>query len=127
MKNYKEFSGIEPSNPAADRSYDAGAIVGLAIAIAGSEDPAKIREAMFKAVDPAGTPIFAGKEEFAKALGLIKEGKPIRYEGVIGPVSFDQYGDITGPFRLWKIKDGKVETDGEMTTDDVAKLQAQLK
>ena len=29
--NYKAFSGgIEPSNPAADRSYDAGAIVGLA-------------------------------------------------------------------------------------------------
>ena len=128
MKNYKAFSGgIEPTNPAADRSYDAGAIVGLAIAIAGSQDPAKIRDAMFKAVDPAGTPIFAGKDEFAKALKLIKDGKPIRYEGVIGPVSFDQYGDITGPFRLWKIKDGKVETEGEMTTDDVAKLQAQLK
>ena len=30
--NYKAFSGIDPSNPAADRAYDAGAIVGLAIA-----------------------------------------------------------------------------------------------
>jgi len=126
MKNYKAFSGIEPSNPAADRSYDAGAIVGLAIAIAGSEDPAKIKEAMYKAVDPKGEPIYAGKEEFAKALKLIKDGKPIRYEGVIGPVSFDQYGDITGPFRLWKIKDGKVETSGEMSTDDVNKLKSQL-
>lgn len=125
--NYKAFSGgIEPSNPAADRSYDAGAIVGLAIAIAGSPDPAKIKDAMYKAVDPKGEPIFAGKEEFAKALKLIKEGKPIRYEGVIGPVSFDQYGDITGPFRLWKITDGKVATDGQMSMDDVAKLQAQL-
>jgi branched-chain amino acid transport system substrate-binding protein len=126
MKNYKAFSGIEPSNPAADRAYDAGAIVGLAIAIAGSNEPAKIRDAMFKAVDPAGTPIYAGKEEFAKALGLIKDGKAIRYEGVIGPVAFDKYGDITGPFRLWKITDGKVATDGEMTTEDVNKLQAQL-
>ena len=125
-KNYKEFSGIEPTNPAADRSYDAGAIVGLAIAIAGSEDPAKIKDAMYKAVDPAGTPIYAGKDEFAKALGLIKDGKPIRYEGVIGPVAFDKYGDITGPFRLWKIVDGKVTTDGEMTTDDVNALQAKL-
>jgi hypothetical protein len=44
----------------------------------------------------------------------LKAGKPIRYEGVIGPVSFDQYGDITGPFRLWKIVDGKVTTVGEM-------------
>lgn len=122
IKNYKDFSGIEPSNPAADRSYDAGAIAGLAIAIAGSQDPAKIKDAITKVVDPAGTPIFAGKEEFAKALKLISEGKPIKYEGVIGPVSFDQYGDITGPFRLWKIKDGKVETTGEMTTEQVDEL-----
>jgi branched-chain amino acid transport system substrate-binding protein len=122
MANYKAFSGIEPSNPAADRSYDAGAIAGLAIAIAGSQDPAKIKDAVSKVVDPAGTPIYAGKEEFAKALKLISEGKPIKYEGVIGPVTFDQYGDITGPFRLWKIKDGKVETSGEMTTGQVDEL-----
>ena len=33
--NYKAFSGgIDPGNPAADRAYDAGAIVGLAIAAA---------------------------------------------------------------------------------------------
>ena len=124
--NYKAFSNIEPSNPAADRSYDAGAIVGLAIAAAGSEEPAAIREAIYKVVDPKGEPIYAGKEEFAKALKLISEGKPIRYEGVIGPVSFDKYGDITGPFRLWRIQEGEVTTVGEMSTDDVGKLQADL-
>ncbi|SMD19759.1 ABC transporter substrate-binding protein [Rhizobium sp. RU36D] len=124
--NYEAFSGIAPSNPAADRSYDAGAIVGLAVAIAGSEDPAAIKDAIYKVVDPTGEPIFAGKDEFQKALGLIKEGKPIRYQGVIGAVSFDKYGDITGPFRLWGIKDGKVETEGQMTTEDVGKLQAQI-
>ncbi|OLP57805.1 amino acid ABC transporter substrate-binding protein [Xaviernesmea oryzae] len=126
--NYKSFSGgIEPSNPAADRAYDAGAIAGLAIAAAGSEDPAKIREAIYKVTDAKGEPIYAGKEEFAKALKLIGEGKPIRYEGVIGPVQFDQYGDITGPFRLWKIADGKVETAGEMSADEVGKIMATVK
>ena len=125
-KNYKEFSGIEPSNPAADRAYDAGAIVGLALAITG-DDTSKLKDAMFKVVDPKGTPIYAGKEEFAKALGLIKDGKPIRYEGVIGPVSFDQYGDITGPFRLWKIADGKVTTDGELSMEDVSSIKDKIK
>ncbi|HVI87514.1 MAG TPA: ABC transporter substrate-binding protein, partial [Dongiaceae bacterium] len=38
-KEYKGFSGLDPSNPAADRSYDAGAIVGLAIAEAGKAEP----------------------------------------------------------------------------------------
>jgi branched-chain amino acid transport system substrate-binding protein len=123
---YKGFSGIDPSNPAADRSYDAGAIVGLAIAEAGKADAAAIKDAIRKVVDPNGTVIHAGKEEFAKALALIKEGKPIKYEGVIGPVQFDEYGDITGPFRLWKIKDGEVTTVGEMSTADVAAIKAKI-
>ncbi|MBI1217972.1 MAG: ABC transporter substrate-binding protein [Rhodobacteraceae bacterium] len=125
--NYKAFSGIDPAAPAADRSYDAGALVGLAIAIAGGPDAAKLPAAMYKAVDPAGTPIYAGKEEFAKALKLIADGKPIKYEGVIGPVEFDKYGDISGPFRLWQIVDGKVTTVGEMTQSDVDAVKAQIK
>lgn len=126
MKNYKEFSGLDPANPAADRSYDAGAIVGLAVAQAGKTDSASIKEAINKVLDPKGEVIHAGKDEFAKALKLIKDGKPIKYEGVIGPVSFDQYGDITGPFRLWRIQKGEVTTVGEMTTADVDAIKAKL-
>jgi branched-chain amino acid transport system substrate-binding protein len=126
MKNYKEFSGLDPSNPAADRSYDAGAIVGLAIAEAGKPDSGAIKEAINKVLDPKGEVIHAGKEEFAKALKLIKDGKPIKYEGVIGPVSFDQYGDITGPFRLWRIQKGEITTVGEMTTADVDAIKAKI-
>ena len=125
-ENYKSFSGLDPANPAADRSYDAGAIVGLAIAAAPSQESLAIRDSIAKVLDPQGTPIHAGKEEFAKALALIKDKKPIRYEGVIGPVAFDQYGDITGPFRLWKIADGKVTTTGEMSTDEVNTLKAKI-
>jgi branched-chain amino acid transport system substrate-binding protein len=77
-------------------------------------------------VDPNGEVIYAGKEEFAKALQLIKDGKPVKYEGVIGPVSFDQYGDITGPFRLWRIQNGEVATVSEMTTADVDAIKAKL-
>jgi branched-chain amino acid transport system substrate-binding protein len=39
---------------------------------------------------------------------------------------FDKYGDITGPFRLWKIKDGEVTTIGQMEADAVSKLKASL-
>ncbi len=125
--NYKAFSGLDPAAPAADRSYDAGALVGLAIAIAGGPDRAKLPDALRAAVDPAGEPIYAGKEEFAKALKLIAEGKPIRYEGVIGPVNFDEFGDIAGPFRLWQIVDGVVTTVGEMKTDDIEAIKAKIK
>ena len=69
--------------------------------------------------NPAGRVVNAGKDEFAKAIQLIKEGKPIKYEGVIGPIAFDQYGDITGPFRLWRIQDGEITTVAQMSTEDV--------
>ena len=36
--NYKAFSGLDPGSPAAVQAYDAGAIVGLAIAMAGKPD-----------------------------------------------------------------------------------------
>ncbi len=125
--NYAKFSGgIEPSAPAADRSYDAGAIVALAIAKAGKADKDAIKTAISEVTAPGGTPIYAGKAEFEKALGLLKDGKPIKYEGVIGPVSFDQYGDITGPFRLWKITDGEVTTVGQMESETVADIKASL-
>jgi len=126
--NFAAFSGgIKPDAPAADRSYDAGAIVALATAKAGKGDAAAIKAAIPQVTDPNGTPIHAGKDEFAKALALIKDGKTIKYEGVIGPIAFDQYGDITGPFRLWKIKDGVVTTTGEMTADTVGQIKASLK
>jgi hypothetical protein len=56
--------------------------------------------------------IHAGASEFRKAFAAIKDGKPIRYVGVIGPVQFDRFGDITGPFRLWRMQDGQVATTG---------------
>ena len=126
--NYEAFSGgIAPSAPAADRSYDAGAIVGLAVAKAGKAESDAIRDAIRSVVDPEGEVIFAGPEEFKKALALINEGKAINYQGVIGNVSFDQYGDISGPFRLWQIKGGEVVTNGQMSAADVAGVKAAMK
>jgi ABC-type branched-subunit amino acid transport system substrate-binding protein len=121
--NFAAFSGgIKPEAPAADRSYDAGAIVALAIAKAGKGDAAAIQAAIPEVVAPGGTPIYAGKDEFTKALALIAAGKPIRYEGVIGPIDFDHCGDITGPFRLWRIQGGDIKTVGQMSAEDVMKI-----
>jgi branched-chain amino acid transport system substrate-binding protein len=125
-EQYPAFAHKDPASPAADRAYDAAAITGLAIAAAAHADAAGIRAAIFKVTDPQGTPIHAGREEFAKGLALLQSGRPIRYEGVIGPVSFDAQGDITGPFRLWKIVGGVVTTQGEMSAAEVATLKAKL-
>jgi branched-chain amino acid transport system substrate-binding protein len=123
-EHYPAFAGIDPMSPAADRAYDAAAIIGLALAAAGGTDPAAIRAGIFKVTDPKGLVIHAGPDEFIKAFAALKSGQSIRYEGVIGPVSFDSFGDISGPFRLWRITDGKVTTLGEMSADEVSALRS---
>jgi branched-chain amino acid transport system substrate-binding protein len=50
----------------------------------------------------------------------------VRYVGVIGPVQFDKYGDIAGPFRTWKISNGQVTTVGQISAEDVRAIQARL-
>ena len=123
---YPAFAHLDPHSPAADRAYDAGAIIGLALAAAGSTQSTAIRAAVLRVTDPNGTVIHAGKDEYGRALALLGAGKPIRYEGVIGPVSFDAFGDISGPFRLWRIADGAVSTIGEMSAEDVGSLKQRI-
>jgi branched-chain amino acid transport system substrate-binding protein len=122
-EQYPAFAHIDPNSPAADRAYDAGAIIGLALAAAGSTQSADIRAAIYRVTDPKGTVVHAGKEEFIRGLAALHDGKPIRYEGVIGPVSFDALGDISGPFRLWRITGGAVVTIGEMSAADVSAVK----
>jgi len=123
---FRSYAHQDPASPAADRAYDAGALIGLALAAAPRPEPAAVRSAMARVTDPDGAVIHAGKAEFVRALALLRAGKTLRYEGVIGPVSFDAVGDITGPFRLWRIKDGAFTTVGEMSAAAVATLKARL-
>jgi len=118
--------GFDAGAPAADRAFDAGAILGLAIAHAGKFEAAAIRDSIRKVTEPGGEVVYAGPQGFARALQLIKEKKPVRYVGVIGPVQFDKNGDIVGPFRTWRISNGEVVTVGQMSLEDVQAVQARL-
>jgi branched-chain amino acid transport system substrate-binding protein len=118
--------GFDANAPAADRAYDAAAILGLAIAKAGKAESAAIRDAIREVTGGTGETIHAGPDQFRRALQLLREGKAIRYVGVIGPVAFDQNGDITGPFRKWRIQNGQVVTVGEMGIDEVNEVKARL-
>jgi ABC-type branched-subunit amino acid transport system substrate-binding protein len=126
-KAYPAMSGgFDANAPAADRAFDAGAILGLAIAKAGRFEAAAIRDAIREVTQPGGEVVHAGPEGFARAMQLIRERKPVRYVGVIGAVEFDKNGDIVGPFRLWRIQNGEVTTTGQMSMEDVQAVQARL-
>jgi branched-chain amino acid transport system substrate-binding protein len=119
--------GFDAGAPAADRAFDAAAILGLAIAHAGKFEAAAIRDSIRKVTEPGGEVVHAGPQGFARALQLIREKKPVRYVGVIGPVAFDKNGDIVGPFRTWRIANGEVTTINQMSMEDVQAVQQRLR
>jgi branched-chain amino acid transport system substrate-binding protein len=125
-KAFNSYSDFDWQAPAVDRAYDATVIAGLAIAQAGNAQPAAIRDSIRKVLDDKGTVVYAGPDQLKQALSLIGQHQPIRYVGVIGAVQFDKNGDITGPFRLWRIQNGKVTTTGETSRAKVDELIKQI-
>jgi len=121
---YAAYSDMDPTLPGVDRAYDAAAIIGLAIAQGGKTDPESIRANIRRVTGHEGTAIGAGPQEFKRGLALIREGKPIHYEGIIGSVRFDEYGDITGPFNKWRVQQGSIEIFGEISMTDIDNIKA---
>jgi branched-chain amino acid transport system substrate-binding protein len=125
QKEYDAANGQGSSTAlAVDRVYDATVIAALAIQIAGSTKPDEIRDAVRKVQDEKGTVVGANLADLKKALALAKAKKPIRYAGALGPIAFDQYGDITGPFLVMKVNaEGKIAPQGTVITkEDIDKL-----
>ena len=88
-------------------SYDAAALMLLAMQAANSTKSADYAPKIMDLANAPGEKIYPG--ELAKALQLIKDGKDIDYVGasaveLIGP------GESAGNYREIEVKDNKIET-----------------
>ena len=104
-----EESGFLGTSPYTPESYDAAALLLLAMQAAGSTDPAMYKDHILHVANAPGEQIFPG--ELAKALELIKAGTDIDYVGasaveLIGP------GESAGTYRMIEVKDGENATVG---------------
>ena len=93
--------------PYRGESYDAGAIIALAIQAAGSADRAKIQAKVMEVTNAPGEKILPG--EIAKGLKLLAEGKDIDYVGATN-VEFIDVGEVPGSYKEVEVKDAKFET-----------------
>jgi ABC-type branched-subunit amino acid transport system substrate-binding protein len=72
-------------------TYDAAAVIALAIEKAGRADGIAIRDNIRAVANPPGEDV----TDIGRALELIREGKDINYQGASGDITFDKNGDIT--------------------------------
>jgi branched-chain amino acid transport system substrate-binding protein len=100
-------AGIDPEAPYAASSYDAGALLVLAIQAGNSANRASIAKHVMDVANGPGTKIYPG--ELKKGLDLLAKGKKIDYEGA-SDVTFTKEGDATGSFLEQVVKGGKFKT-----------------
>lgn len=102
-------AGVDPTGTYAPESYDAAALIALAIAAGGSADRTSIRDHVLEVANAPGEPIYPG--ELARAFELLAAGSEIDYQGASG-VELIGPGEAAGSYRVYEIEDGSPVTIG---------------
>lgn len=100
------YGGLAPYAP---ESYDAAALVTLAMQAAGSTDPQSYKDKVFDVANAPGEQIFPG--ELKKALEILASGGEIDYVGGTG-VELIEPGEAAGSYREIIVEGGKITTVG---------------
>ncbi|MEO3389308.1 ABC transporter substrate-binding protein [Mesorhizobium sp. CAU 1741] len=102
-----EAAGVDPDGSFRRESYDAAALIALAMQKSGSTDRTGIRDAMLDVANAPGEKILPG--ELAKGLQILKDGGDVDYVGatnveLIGP------GEAAGTYREYIVENGEYKT-----------------
>jgi branched-chain amino acid transport system substrate-binding protein len=102
-----EEAGFDGTTSFAPESYDAAALIALAIAAGGSADRTSIRDNLLAVANEPGEEILPG--ELARGIEILLEGGEVNYVGatdveLVGP------GEAAGNYRVYEIQGGAFET-----------------
>jgi len=96
-----------PDGPFTAESYDAAALIALAMQAGGSADRASIAANVLNVANAPGEVILPG--ELAKGLQILADGGEVNYEGASG-VELIGPGEAAGSYQEYEIIDGVFET-----------------
>jgi len=100
-------AGIDSSGPYTGESYDAAALIVLAMQAGGSAERDSIAKNVMAVANGPGKKIYPG--QLKKALDLLAKGKAVDYEGATGVV-FTDVGEHVGNFLEKEVKGGNFKT-----------------
>ena len=102
-----EANGFDGTSPFAPESYDAAALIMLAMQAAGSSSSADYKSKIIDVANAPGVKILPG--ELAKGLKILADGGEIDYVGG-SAVELIGAGESAGAYRQIEMKDGKITT-----------------
>ena len=109
-------------------NFDATLLCVLAAVKAGSTDPGDIGDALQDVSGPGGDE--ADFRDLESAFTMLADGDDIDFQGVTGPIDFDENGDVTAAsYDVWTFEGGKlattetVELGGHSEGDSMEKME----
>lgn len=119
QQRYKEHSGLDVQIFGTN-TYDAMNVIGLAMLRAAREDGEITRAtitANIRAVtDPGDDKVVV--HDYTSGKEALEAGNEVDYQGLVGPIDFDEYGNITAPFAIKQV------VNGEWTTVEIVPAEA---
>lgn len=107
FKEAAEAAGISGDGPFTGESYDAAALIILAMQAAKSMDRSAIQENLMSVANAPGEQILPG--ELDKALQILADGGEVDYVGATN-VELTDVGETFGSYKELEVKEGKFET-----------------
>jgi ABC-type branched-subunit amino acid transport system substrate-binding protein len=108
-----------PNQPQANANYAYDAVISQALAVvkANSITGSDINSAMTAVTNPPGTACYTYKT----CSDLVKAGTKINYEGASGPLNYNTYHNVFGPYGAWQQSlAGQQQVVQTMTADQLA-------
>ena len=107
FKELAAAAGIDGDGPFTGESYDAAALIVLAMQAGGSMERDAIQANLMAVANAPGEEILPG--ELAKALKILADGGEINYTGATN-VELTDVGEANGSYKELEVKGGKFET-----------------
>jgi len=126
-EEYKKAHGDYPTQAYMTNAYDAVMVIALAMEHGKGNSGQIVRDNIRKVTGDGGQAVYAGAKGYAEAVKLLNKGKRVHYIGTAGPLTFDKYGDVSGPMAIWTVKDGKVTNERMMSVKAIEKIAAKIK
>ena len=105
-----EYAGWdEGGRTFATNTYDTVNVIGLALKQVATDGSEFTGSNIASAVRTVATPPEEAVTAYPEGASAIESGTDVNYEGLVGPVDFDENGDIVAPFSI------KIARDGEWT------------
>ncbi len=104
---YANSKGVKGDGAFVPESYDAAALIVLAMQAAGSADREAIQANMMSVANAPGEEV--GPGELGNALQILADGGEVNYQGATN-VEFNEVGEVLGTYKELEVGDGEWKT-----------------